>query len=110
MQDCFTVDYIEEILGAPNGSCGRCSAVVHRLPWLGLFLDSYGVRLGKEARLDTVHSLKDSKMRRFAHSPSRNSCEVWRPQLHLVPALTDRLLAHAFSPEDPPAARCRVLR
>lgn len=33
-------------------------AVQRWLLWLGLFLDSYGVRLGKEARLDTVHSLK----------------------------------------------------
>lgn len=58
LQDCFTVEYVEEILRAPNGSCGRCSAAVHGLPWIGQSLDRHSVTLGEEARLDTVHSLK----------------------------------------------------
>lgn len=51
-----------------------------------------------------------TKMRPFVRSPSRNGCEVWGPQLHLVPAFTGQLLAHAFPPEDSPAARCGVPR
>lgn len=38
--------------------CGRCSAGIHGLLWMGLLLDSCGIRPGEEARLDTVHSLK----------------------------------------------------
>lgn len=49
-------------------------------------------------------------MRPFFHSPFRNGCEVWGPQLHLVPALPGWLLAHALSPQDPPASCGRVLR
>lgn len=67
---------------------------------------------GWEKRQGLIQSIvsKSDKERPFTHSPSRNGCEVWGPQLHLVPALTDRLLAHALSPEDPPAACCCVLR
>lgn len=49
-------------------------------------------------------------MKAFVHSASRNSCEVWGPQLHLVPALPGGILAHALPHEDPPAACCRLLR
>lgn len=47
--------------GSSQWDCGRCSAEIHGLLWMGLLLDSCGIRLGKEARLDTVHSLKVPK-------------------------------------------------
>lgn len=47
LQDFFCFFTLKATLGAPNRSCGRCSAAVHWLLWLRLFLDSYGVMLEK---------------------------------------------------------------
>lgn len=73
---------IKDTLGAPNRSCGRCSAAVHWFLWLGLFLDSYGVRLGKEAMLHTVHSL--------------NAWQRWDLLFILLPGTAVRFGGHSY--------------
>lgn len=65
---------------------------------------------GWEKRQGCIQPQNVTKMRSFAHSASRNGCEVRGPQLHLVPALSGGVLAHALPSEDPPAARRGVLR